>query len=97
MMTLVTGLMKLVGSFTSIMADAPVTDAVIAMVPGFVAQSRVGNQPALLLLRKHFPLAAPPSTTSLAPISNRRTCPYGSFGSCLRCRPRPRRGDRYHL
>lgn len=60
MLTLVTGLAKLVASFTSIMSDTPLTDALIAMVPGFVSQSRVGNQPSLLLLRKHFPLTDPP-------------------------------------
>jgi hypothetical protein len=60
MLTLVTGLAKLVSSFTSIMSNTPITDALMAMVPGLVAQSRVGNQPGLLLLRKHFPLKNPP-------------------------------------
>lgn len=66
MMTFVTGLMKLIGSFTSLMANAPVADALVAMVPGLVAQSRVGNQPSLLLLRKHFPLTAPPRYLTIA-------------------------------
>jgi pimeloyl-ACP methyl ester carboxylesterase len=66
MMTFVTGLMKLIGSFTSLMGNAPVADALVAMVPGLVAQSRVGNQPALLLLRKHFPLTAPPRYLTIA-------------------------------
>jgi pimeloyl-ACP methyl ester carboxylesterase len=50
MLTLVEGLLTIVTSVASWTASTPVIDAVVAMVPGWFAQSRVGNNPELLRL-----------------------------------------------
>jgi pimeloyl-ACP methyl ester carboxylesterase len=46
------GLMSLVCSATSFLASVPVADAVIGLVPGFTAQSRVANNLELVELRQ---------------------------------------------
>ena len=55
MMSVVTGLLRVVTSVTSILSKTPIVDALIAMVPGIFAMSRVGNNPELLRLREGPP------------------------------------------
>lgn len=50
MLTVVEGLLTIVGSVATWTAATPVVDALVAMVPGWFAQSRVGNNPELLRL-----------------------------------------------
>lgn len=50
LLTIVGGLLTVVTSISSWTATTPVIDAVVAMVPGWFAQSRVGNNPELLRL-----------------------------------------------
>jgi len=52
LLSVATGLMKVVASVTSLSAGAPLLDAVMAMIPGLAAQGRVGNNPELLRLQQ---------------------------------------------
>lgn len=56
LMPVVLGLIRIVGSLSKLAAKTPLSDAVIAMVPGLAAQSRVGNNPELLRLQGANPL-----------------------------------------
>ena len=51
-MSIVGVLFKVVSSITTLAATTPALDAALAMVPGLVAQSRVGNNHELLSLRQ---------------------------------------------
>ena len=52
LMSIVGVLFKVVSSITTLAATTPALDAALAMVPGLVAQSRVGNNHELLSLRQ---------------------------------------------
>lgn len=51
-MTVATALLKIFGSMTNFAARSPLADAAVALVPGLNGQSRVGNVPGLLQLRR---------------------------------------------
>ena len=50
-LTVVLGLLRVVSSITSLASKVPLVDAVVAMIPGLAAMSRVGNSAELLRLR----------------------------------------------
>jgi pimeloyl-ACP methyl ester carboxylesterase len=52
-MSVAAGILKVVSSITSFTASTPLVDAAVAMIPGLAGQSRVGNNPELLRLRKN--------------------------------------------
>jgi pimeloyl-ACP methyl ester carboxylesterase len=58
LMIVVTGLLRVLSSMTRVAAKTPLTDATIAIVPGLVGMSRVGDNPEVLRLRRGaIPLA----------------------------------------
>ena len=59
-LSVATGLMKVVSSVTSFSARTPMLDAVMAMIPGLLAQGRVGNNAELARLQR-LVSAAPPN------------------------------------
>lgn len=52
MLSVASGLMKVVTSITSFSAKTPLVDAAVAMIPGLAGQSRVSNNAELLRLRQ---------------------------------------------
>ena len=52
LMTVVGVVFRIVSSITTLAAKTPALDAALAMIPGLVAQSRVGNNQELLSLRE---------------------------------------------
>lgn len=57
-LTVLTGVFRVVSSVTSLVAKTPAVDAAVALVPGLVAQSRVGNNQELISLRSGSPETA---------------------------------------
>ncbi|MFY9974446.1 MAG: hypothetical protein WAK53_09335, partial [Chromatiaceae bacterium] len=51
-LTVLTGLFRVVTSVTTLAAKTPAVDAAVALVPGLVAQSRVGNNREMVSLRQ---------------------------------------------
>lgn len=58
-MIVVTGLLRVLSSVSKVVARTPLADTAIAMVPGLVGMSRVGDNPEILRLRRgSIPLRA---------------------------------------
>jgi pimeloyl-ACP methyl ester carboxylesterase len=55
MLTVVTGLLKIIGSAISFSANTPAVDALLCMVPGLASMSRVENNEELVRLRQRRP------------------------------------------
>lgn len=74
-MTVVQGMLRLIGSLTSLAAKTPLADAVIAMIPGIAGQSRVGNNQEILRLRQNpYPLKGTDYfsvTSDFQPVDNK--------------------------
>jgi pimeloyl-ACP methyl ester carboxylesterase len=55
MLTVVTGLLKIIGSAISLSANTPAIDALLSMVPGLASMSRIENNEELIRLRERRP------------------------------------------